>query len=70
MSKLPCYSHPNQCQCEGLHSYLVDFEYIIIVLTKYTTGGRLVSTMEFDSTNSTEFESVYYLKETYLQQIA
>ena len=64
-----CYSHPNQCQCDGLHSSLVDFESIMIVLTEYTPGGKLVSTMDLDISASTESESIYYLKETYLQQI-
>ena len=64
-----CYSHPNQCQCDGLHSSLIDYESIMIVLTEYTPGGKLVSTMDFDISASTESESIYYLKETYLQQI-
>ena len=33
------------------------------------TGGKLVSTMDLDISASTESESIYYLKETYLQQI-
>ena len=39
----------------------------MIVLTEYTPGGKLVSTMDLDI--SAESESIYYLKETYLQQI-
>ena len=64
-----CYSHPNQCECEGLHSSLVDYESIMIVLTEYTAGGKLVSTMDVDAKASTESHTVYYLKETYFQQI-
>ena len=64
-----CYAHPNQCQCEGLHSSLIDYESIMIVLTEYTPGGKLVSTMELDQIQSTETTHIYYLKETYLNQI-
>ena len=48
---------------------LVDYESIMIVLTEYTAGGKLVSTMDVDAKASTESHTVYYLKETYFQQI-
>ena len=41
----------------------------MIVLTEYTPGGKLVSTMELDQIQSTETTHIYYLKETYLNQI-
>ena len=64
-----CYLHPNQCQCGGLHSQLVDYENIMIILTEYTGTGKLVSTMEVDVVNSTNISSVYTLKETYAEQV-
>ena len=64
-----CYLHPNQCQCGGLHSQLVDYENIMLILTEFTGTGKLVSTMEVDVQNSTNISSVYSLKETYAEQI-
>ena len=64
-----CYTHPNQCQCEGLHTQLVDYEQIMIVLTEHTQAGKLVSTMAIDPEASSEDYITYALKDTYKEQI-
>ena len=38
----------------------------MIVLTEYTPGGKFMYTRDLDMSASTETESIYYLKETYL----
>ena len=64
-----CYAHPNQCQCGGLHTQLVDYEHIMIVCTENTEAGRLVSTMAIDPLASTHTYTTYALKDSYRDQI-
>ena len=64
-----CYSHPNQCNCGGVHTQLIDYENIMIVCKENTEAGRLVSTMGIDPLASTETYTLYGLKDTYKEQI-
>ena len=60
-----CYTHPNGCQCGGVHTHLVDYENIMIACTEHTEAGRLVS-IAIDLSSSTDTYNLYALKDTYI----
>ena len=63
-----CSTYPNQCQCTGMHTQLVDYEHILVVNTATTPAGKLVSTLAGYSKATNEHQTAYRLRDTYAEQ--
>ena len=61
-----CYRHP--CNCDALHTQLVEYSKILLVCINRSTGGNLISTISHDVSSSTPHFKVFRLKKEYEMQ--